>query len=386
MELSKRERVLKTLEVDGEPDKIPIYNLGFEPTSTAFQAYKNSKEKEECTKFIKTKFSKIKYFITEQRFWNVDLHGSDPFGPKKLKEKRKKAPSEYPDCQINTIDGKIYKMVPQAETGLLYEWYVDGCFKTPEILHSYWDRLGRPSERINDKINYSPQIWNAYVDALAPYYYPTAYIPLEPMSALYCGMTFGRVAYYMRKNPQFIHEVMNEYINVCVEFVKRFAEAGVDIILFGDDLAYKERTLFSLKQFREFILPYHKRVFEACKKNGMLIVMHSDGKIDDYLPDYADAGLNAIQALEATAGVNLAGLKERLGDRLCFIGGLDSSGVITFGTPRDVEENVQNCIKATGHGGGYFVGPSHGILNAPWNNVLMMRAAIEKYRKYPLNF
>ena len=38
------------------------------------------------------------------------------------------------------------------------------------------------------------------------------------------------------------------------------------------------------------------------------------------------------------------------------------------------------------YGGGYFAGPSHNILNVPWENVLAFRAAIEKYRDYPLKF
>ncbi|MBA7696902.1 hypothetical protein ES703_105556 [subsurface metagenome] len=211
-------------------------------------------------------------------------------------------------------------------------------------------------------------------------------VNIEIASALFEGMTIPRVAYYMRKNPQFIHEVLGEYTQAIMEVIKRLAEAGVDIVFYGDDLAYKERTFFSLNQFREFILPCHKKIFQLCKKKGMIVVLHSDGKIDQYLPDLVDAGLNGIQALEATAGVDLAGLKENLGDRLCFLGGLDSSGVLCFGTPKDVEENVKKCIKAAGYGGGYFVGPSHDILNMPWENVLAMRAAIEKYRKYPINF
>jgi uroporphyrinogen decarboxylase len=118
----------------------------------------------------------------------------------------------------------------------------------------------------------------------------------------------------------------------------------------------------------------------------MKVILHSDGKVDSFLPDLVEAGLDGIQALEATAGVDLAGLKKSLGDRLCFFGGLDSSGILCFGTPQDVEENVKKCIKAAGPGGGYFIGPSHDILNIPWENILAMRAAIEKYRNYPLNF
>ena len=78
-------------------------------------------------------------------------------------------------------------------------------------------------------------------------------------------------------------------------------------------------------------------------------------------------------------------ISKMLGDRVAFMGGIDSSDVLNFGSPKDIEEEVKRCIKAAGLGGGYFVGPSHNILNAPWKNILALRAAIEKYRNYPLN-
>jgi hypothetical protein len=386
MVLSKRERVFKTLEHDGEPDMVPIFLFGFEQTGTSFQEYKNSGEAEKHFLTVNIKNSKVKYYITEQRFWNVDLSIMDPFGVNKIKAKTAKAPEEYPGCRINTMDGRVYKTVQQIQTGLIYDWYVDGYFKTPEIVHSYWDRYGKPSELVNDRIKYSPQLWENFVDALAPYFYPMPMVTIEIASALFEGMTISRVAYHMRKNPHFIHEILGEYTKTIIEVIKRLAEAGVEIVFYGDDLAYKERTFFSLSQFREFILPCHKKIFQFCKKKSMIVILHSDGKIDEYLPDLVDAGLNGIQALEATAGVDLAGLKKSLGDRLSFLGGLDSSGILCFGTPKDVEEDVKKCIKAAGHGGGYFVGPSHDILNMPWENVLAMRDAIEKHRKYPLKF
>ena len=66
------------------------------------------------------------------------------------------------------------------------------------------------------------------------------------------------------------------------------------------------------------------------------------------------------------------------------MGGMDSSRILNLGTPQDIEEDVKNCIKAAGKGGGYFAGPSHNIINTPWENVLALKAALEKYRKYPL--
>ncbi|MHA1490251.1 MAG: uroporphyrinogen decarboxylase family protein [Promethearchaeota archaeon] len=384
MVLSKRERVIRTLELDDEPDLIPIHTLGFEYTGTAYQVYAKSDERKESITRVKNEFNKKKYIITEQRFWNVDCHDTDPFLMNKIKINYKKAPPEYPDCRINATNGKILKDVEQIETGLTYSWYIDGYFRTPEILHSYWDKYGKPSELINDRINYSPKIWEGFVEALAPYFYPMAVLPIAMLEYLFEGMTIGRVAYHMRKKPEFIHEVMTEYAKVNLEIIKRLAEAEVDVVFYFDDLGYKGQSIFSLKSFREFILPYYKQIYQACKKNGIFIVQHSCGYIDKLLPDMVDAGLNCIQALEPAAGVDLAHLKETLGERLSFMGGMDSSRVLNFGTPKDVEEEVKRCIKAAAHGGGYFAGPSHNILNVPWENILAFRAAIEKYRKYPL--
>ncbi len=381
MALSKRERVIRTLELD-EPDKVPIHNMGFEKTSSVFQVFRNSEEKKQYTTSVINKFSKVKYIIAEQRFWNVDILEMDPFGSK-LKIRFKAAPPEYPDCRINLMTGSITKTVKQVDTGLDYSWYVDGYFKTPEILHSYWDTHGKPSERINNRINYSPQVWEGFVEAISPYLYPMVMAPINMFEELIGGLTFGRIGYYMRKNPQFIHEVMSEYTKTNLEIIKRLAEAGVDIFFYGDDLGYKGNTIVSIEQYRKFLLPYHEQIYQECKKNGMFVIHHSDGYIDELVPDMVEAGLDCIQTLEPTAGVDLKLLKETLGDRICFMGGMDHA-VLGFGTPKEIEEEVKRCIKVAAKGGGYFAGPGHTILNAPWENILAFRAAIEKYRNYPL--
>ncbi|MBA7694357.1 hypothetical protein ES703_102966 [subsurface metagenome] len=220
---------------------------------------------------------------------------------------------------------------------------------------------------------------------LSKYLYPMATLPITLHESLFEGMTITRVAYYMRKNPQFIHEVMTEFNKVNLEIIKRLAEAGVDIVFYMDDLGMKQRSIFSIEQFKEFILPYYNQIYQACKKNSMFVLQHSCGYIDKLLPHMVDAGLNGIQGLEPAAGVDLAHLKETLGDRVTFLGGIDGSNILNFGTPKDVKEEVKRCIKAAAQGGGYFAGPSHNVLNAPWENILALRAAIEKYRKYPLN-
>ncbi|MFX1376746.1 MAG: uroporphyrinogen decarboxylase family protein [Promethearchaeota archaeon] len=385
--MSKRERVIKALERDDEPDKIPIHCSGFERTGTSYQDFLESSEYRRNQTFIKNSFSREDYQwagdITELRFWDVDCHTIDPWRHR-MNTNIAEGPSEYPGSYLIPTTGRIFKQVEQIKTGLSYRWYLDGFFKTPEILHSYWDEYGKPSENINEEVNYSPKIWEEFVESLSPYLYPMVRLMIAMNEALFEGITVGRVTYHMRKNPQFIHEVMNEYTKTNLEFIKRYAEAGIDIVFYFDDLGYKGRSMYSLENFREFILPYYRKLYQECKKYSMFIIQHSCGYIDKLLPDMVNAGLDCIQALEPAAGVDLALLKKTLGDRLSFMGGMDSTRILSFGTCKEVEEEVKRCIKAAAPGGGYFIGPSHNILNVPWDNIIAFRSAITKYRKYPL--
>ena len=382
MVLSKRERVIRALELNDEPDIVPIHNLGFEPTSASYQNFLQSEEIKELETKVKNDVLKRTFDITEQRFWNADLHNVNPFNV--LRVYMKKPPPEYPDHGIDIFSGRLFKLVKQVETDLTYHWYIDGYFTTPEILHSYWDKYGKPSEIVSKRARISKQAFDAYVESVSPYFYPMFDLPIALHENMFEGMTIVKAAYYMRKNPHFIHEIMKEFTKANVEIIKQYAEVGAEIVFYYDDLGYKGHSIFSIDNFREFILPYYKEMYQACKKYGMFIVQHSCGYIDKLLPYMVDAGLNGIQALEPAAHVDLAHLKETLGDRVCFMGGIDASNILNFGTPKNVEEEVKRCIKAAASGGGYFAGPSHNILNVPWENVLALRAAIEKYRKYPL--
>ncbi|MHA2186045.1 MAG: uroporphyrinogen decarboxylase family protein [Promethearchaeota archaeon] len=388
MVLSKRERVIRALEHDDEPDLVPIHTLGFEKTNSAYQTFIETEEYSKNKLVIKNKYRRgsNNYVgdITEQRFWQVDCWAMDPFA-KKLDIKIVKAPPEYPNAHIEVLGGRILSLGTQVDTGLPYAWYVDGWFKTPEILYSFWDEHGKPSELLNDKVNYSPQIWDEYVESLSPYLYPMANLFMPMHENIFEGMTVGRAQYYMRKKPSFIHDVMKEYTKAILEMIKRLAEAGVDVAFYYDDLGMKGRTIFSIQNLQKFIIPYYKQMYQECKKHGMFIVQHSCGYIDEILPHMVEAGLSCIQALEPAAGVNLGHLKDTLGDKVSFMGGLDSSRVLSFGTANEIENEVKRGIMAAGKGGGYFVGPSHNILNVPWENCISLRDAMLKHRNYPLN-
>lgn len=51
-------------------------------------------------------------------------------------------------------------------------------------------------------------------------------LPVAIHESLFEGLTMSRVAYFMRKNPQFIHEVLNEYTKLNIEVIKRYNDVS----------------------------------------------------------------------------------------------------------------------------------------------------------------
>nr|MDO8110893.1 uroporphyrinogen decarboxylase family protein [Candidatus Sigynarchaeota archaeon] len=316
------------------------------------------------------------------RFLNVDAFIQDPFYDQI--HYWLPTPKEFPGYKLN-VAGRLYKTGKNLKTGQEYNWYEKGYYTSEEILKETWAANGKPHEYMLKGIDYDPKTWRSMVEECAPYFVPMGRLVIPMHEALFEGMTLARLAYYMRRKPMYIHEVMSEYTATNIAALNGLADAGAEIVMYMDDIGQKDRSIISLPNFKEFIIPYYRKLFNAGKKRGVFMVQHSCGYVDEFLPGMVDAGLQGIQSLEPAAGVNLQALKEKLGDRLVFFGGIDSSRVLNFGTPADIEREVKRCLAAAGSNGGYFIGPSHDLLNVPFDNVLALRTSIEKYRKYPLN-
>jgi uroporphyrinogen decarboxylase len=66
-------------------------------------------------------------------------------------------------------------------------------------------------------------------------------------------------------------------------------------------------------------------------------------------------------------------MKRRVGDRLCFHGGVDVQSTLPFGTVETVRARSRELIEVLGRGGGYIFGPAHAIQeDTPAENAVAM--------------
>ena len=168
------------------------------------------------------------------------------------------------------------------------------------------------------------------------------------------------------------------------KILSRVLEEEVDAVWFFGDLAANRGPFISPSMYEDLFFDPHRRLFRAAGSRGVPVVFHSDGDIRPLIPHFIREGVNAIQPLDALAGMDVLELKGLYGHRLAFMGNVPNKTVLPRGTPADVASTVREKLLA-GMGGGYILGSSHSVAgDVPPGNFDAMLLAARRYGKYPL--
>ncbi len=180
----------------------------------------------------------------------------------------------------------------------------------------------------------------------------------------------------MGLDPGYSHELLDRVAEIQLVLIHRYLEAGIDGAYFGDDYGAQKNLLFSPSMWREFIKPRLARLFAPFRERGLPILMHSDGQIQEILPDLVEIGLTALNPVQPEV-LNLSWLYENFGGRLAFYGGISTQTVLPFGTPEAVRSAIQECrTKLAPEGTGLIIAPSHRMMtDIPMQNVDAMLEA-----------
>ncbi|MCS7224850.1 MAG: hypothetical protein NZ959_09890 [Armatimonadetes bacterium] len=186
--------------------------------------------------------------------------------------------------------------------------------------------------------------------------------------------------------PSFVHELAEIVIDYKVRLMKRAIAEGADAIVAGDDYANAHGPVMSPEQFRQFILPYLAQSVQAAHDTNTPYIKHTDGNIWSLLPMMVEAGIDAIDPIEPAAGMDIGEVKRAYGDRLCLVGNVDCSFVLTFGTEEDVAEAVKETIAKASPNGGHILASSNSIHPGvlPRNYRVMVDTAKE-FGRYPID-
>jgi uroporphyrinogen decarboxylase len=137
------------------------------------------------------------------------------------------------------------------------------------------------------------------------------------------------------------------------------AHAAVGACIVNDDWGFKTQTLFSPRQMRRFVFPWHKRTVAAIHANGKPAILHSCGHFERIIEDIiVDIGFDARHSYED----NILPVEEaydRYHDRIAILGGIDLDFVCRA-DPRQVYERSKRMLERAVHGG-YALGTGNSV-------------------------
>ncbi len=151
-------------------------------------------------------------------------------------------------------------------------------------------------------------------------------------------------------------------------FIDSLKGAKYDILELGGGDA--STTVISPEIFNEFVAPYDAPLIEAAHRAGQKIVYHTCGGMMPILEDIAAMKPDAMETFtpsDMSGDTILSEAKQRIGDKVCMIGGFDQFHFFTGCTEEETRREVRRCFEAAGEGGGFILCPSDHFFEAELN-------------------
>ncbi|MGI6495064.1 MAG: uroporphyrinogen decarboxylase family protein [Kiritimatiellia bacterium] len=142
-------------------------------------------------------------------------------------------------------------------------------------------------------------------------------------------------------------------VDHAIETAGRLRErTGLDGFALCSDYCLNTGPFLSPSQFSELVTPYLARLIRAYRDMGFYTIKHTDGNILPILDQLVQANPHALHSIDPQAGVDLADVKRRYGDRVCLCGNVNC-GLLQTGTDEQVVEDTKRALRDGMPGGGY---------------------------------
>jgi len=148
-----------------------------------------------------------------------------------------------------------------------------------------------------------------------------------------------------------------------------------DWLWLGDDAGGQQSMLISPEIWRSMVKPLLKQNADVGKKHGVYVAFHSCGTIRPIIEDLIEIGVDVLNPIQCNCpGMHPPDLKREFGDRLAFMGGVDTQDVLPNGSADQVRRATAELLEAmTADGGGYILAASHTVPpETPDENIFTM--------------
>ncbi len=207
-----------------------------------------------------------------------------------------------------------------------------------------------------------PENWKEIVEKHKSRDYPLAIggYPYGFYGLMRYMMGEERLLYNFYDNPNLVSDMMSFFADFWIElWGQALDEIDVDCAHFWEDMSYKNGPIISPAMFRQFMTPCYQRITGFLKERGVdIIVVDSDGNMDELIPLFLEAGLTGVFPIEARANNDLIDIRKRY-PKMHILGGIDKIEVAKG--PKAIDKELESKVPFMVMQGGYIPHLDHHV-------------------------
>lgn len=335
-------RLLKTLRRDGEPDRVPFFELFSNITEPVLRALgrwvpaPDSPSRDEWIDWWYDRHIEYQYLL------GYDYVNASPTGfgfPQKPRPTAQTAQSVrgYYLATTHTIANR-------ADFDA-YAW------PQPENIDP------SPLERLAERLPSGMKVISSFSGVLENVMWLLGYEP------------FGMALY---EDPALVKDMFDAVGSRIVAFFEKCVEHEVvGAIVMGDDMGFNTQTMVAPDALREFMFPWHARIVEAAHRKGKPAILHSCGNLNEVMDDIIACGWDAKHSYEDSV-TPVWEAKERWGDRIAVLGGFDMDKLCRVDL-EEVRKHTVYLMERCSPDGGWALGTGNSVADyIPMENFLTM--------------
>jgi uroporphyrinogen decarboxylase len=183
------------------------------------------------------------------------------------------------------------------------------------------------------------------------------YVIALPGGSLYGSlrdwMGMENISLAVYDDPAWFEEMVTTVADCILGTLTRLLATGghFDACSIWEDMAYNRGPLLSPKHFKQYLVPHYRRITDLVRRHGVDVIwVDCDGKIDQLLPLWLDAGVNCMFPIEVgTWGADPVKYRQQYGKDLLLMGGFDKH--ILAKSKREIEREVHRLTPLVEEGG-----------------------------------
>jgi hypothetical protein len=224
-----------------------------------------------------------------------------------------------------------------------------------------------------------PDDWDQFVGQTAERDYPLGLTFDGFFGRLRGWMGLEGLCYLIADDPDLVGAMCAFHADFILHTIERaLREVQVDYINIWEDMAYKNGSLIAPEQVRRWMLPGYRQIADLARKHGVdVLFVDCDGNIEQLIPIWLQAGLNGVWPLEVAAGMDAVSLRQRYGQDLLLVGGIDKRE-LSHGKEQ-LREEVMRQVPALYAQGGYIPTVDHSVPpDIPFENYVVLRQLLRE--------